>query len=132
MSLLNDILKQIQGGAAQVNPFDGGQDYRSVTQPRKVQGQRGMNPGAPLAPLPARAMIPDGQPGGYALPRVQGLVEYEDGSNSAGGRAMDSIDDFPQFAPRPAGIQGAINPMEQINRRGGTAFSLGEGPLTRY
>lgn len=34
MGLLDDILKQIQGGVAQANPFDGGQDYRSVTRPQ--------------------------------------------------------------------------------------------------
>jgi hypothetical protein len=40
MSLLNNLIKQLQGGVAQVNPFDGGADYQSVTRPQPVAPRR--------------------------------------------------------------------------------------------
>jgi len=40
------------------------QSILGMSQP--VQGSRGKNPGMPRTPLPAKAMIQDGQPGGYS------------------------------------------------------------------
>lgn len=128
MSLLNDLLKQLQGGVAQVNPFDGGADYQSVTRPKQAVRPRAVvnyEDGSNSAGR--RAM--DSPDDFTALPR--GVVLYEDGSSSAGGRAMDSIDDFIAPNPNLNRILGAIDPRRQV-LRGNTPYSPGEGPRTRF
>lgn len=68
MSLLNDLVRQIQGGIAQVNPMDGGADYRSVTRPR--------NTPAPQSAASMRRPVP--LPTGMPFMKASPVSGYED------------------------------------------------------
>lgn len=139
MSLLNEILKQIQGGVAQVNLLDGGEDYRSVTQRPVLHDE-------PIDYAGRAAYYAD-----KGLPNPGRMKNAWDTNDS---QALFSPDDpRSQREFRPSGIEtngtefqryqpvdprlsvtnrlnGAINPLARLSRP--IIYSPGEGPRTRF
>ena len=73
-------------------------------------------------PLPAKAMIEDGQPGGYDIPEQPFINDF--GSTVVPSRGIT-------IPTQSRGIAGATNINEQISR-GYTPYSPGEGPQTIF